>query len=113
MVGAGKGLEAGAGAFIAIVMAVITASFGGIIRDVIGGESPFLLRKEIYVTAALAGAVVFVGASTLNVPSVIAAVAAFCTCLVIRGFGLRYGLALPTYKARPGRTPEELKKIGL
>ena len=60
VVGASKGLEAGAGPFIAVVMAVITASFGGIIRDVIGGESPFLLRKEIYVTAALAGAVVFV-----------------------------------------------------
>ena len=55
VVGASKGLEAGAGPFIAVVMAVITASFGGIIRDVIGGESPFLLRKEIYVTAALAG----------------------------------------------------------
>ncbi len=45
VVGAGKGLDAGAGPFIAVVMAVITASFGGIIRDVIGGESPFLLRK--------------------------------------------------------------------
>ena len=113
VVGAGKGLEAGAGAFIAVVMAVITASFGGIIRDVIGGESPFLLRKEIYVTAALAGAVVFVGGRALGVPDAIGAVAGFVVCFVIRGFGLRYGLALPTYKARAGRSPEELKKLGL
>lgn len=113
VVGADKGLAAGEGPFIAVVMAVITASFGGIIRDVIGGEIPFLLRKEIYVTAALAGAVVFVAARALEIPATAGAVAGFAVCFAIRGFGLRYGLALPTYKARPGRTAEELRKIGL
>jgi uncharacterized membrane protein YeiH len=111
VVGAGKGLAAGP--FIAVVMAVITASFGGIIRDVIGGESPFLLRKEIYVTAALAGAVTFVGGTGLGIPETAAAIAGFVVCFVIRGLGLRYGLALPTYRARPGRTAEELKQLGL
>jgi uncharacterized membrane protein YeiH len=111
VVGAGKGLEAGP--FIAVVMAVITASFGGIIRDVIGGESPFLLRKEIYVTAALAGAVVFVGGAGLGVPETVAAIAGFAVCFVIRALGLRYGLSLPTYRARPGRSAEELKQLGL
>lgn len=113
VVGASKGLEAGAGGFIAVVMAVITASLGGIIRDVIGGESPFLLRKEIYVTAALAGAVVFVACWVFGIPDAVGAVAGFATCFAIRGFGLRYGLALPTYKGRPGRTEEELKQLGL
>ena len=82
VVGASKGLEAGAGPFIAVVMAVITASFGGIIRDVIGGESPFLLRKEIYVTAALAGAVVFVAGRALGIPDTAGAVAGFAVCFV-------------------------------
>jgi uncharacterized membrane protein YeiH len=113
VVGAGKGLAAGAGPFIAVVMAVITASFGGIIRDIIGGESPFLLRKEIYVTAALAGAVVFVGGRALGVPDTVGAIAGFLACFCIRGLGLRYGLALPTYRPRPGRTAEELKRLGL
>jgi uncharacterized membrane protein YeiH len=113
VVGAGKGLAAGADPFIAVVMAVITASFGGIIRDVMGGESPFLLRKEIYVTAAFAGALVFVGGRALNLPDTLGAVAGFLTCFCIRGLGLRYGLALPTYRARPGRTEDELKRLGL
>jgi uncharacterized membrane protein YeiH len=113
VVGAGKGLAAGAGPFIAVVMAVITASFGGIIRDVIGGESPFLLRKEIHVTAALAGALVFVGGRAIGVPDVAGAIAGFLTCFCIRGLGLRYRLALPTYRPRPGRTAEELKRLGL
>jgi len=71
------------------------------------------LRKEIYVTAALAGAVVFVATRALGIPDTAGAVAGFATCFAIRGFGLRYGLALPTYKARPGRTPDELKQLGL
>ncbi len=54
--GADRGLEAQAGPFIAIVMGVITAVFGGIIRDVLGGESPVILRKEIYVIPAIVGA---------------------------------------------------------
>ena len=32
----------------------VTATFGGIIRDALGGESPVVLRREIYVTAAFA-----------------------------------------------------------
>jgi uncharacterized membrane protein YeiH len=113
VVGAGKGLEAGAGPFIAVVMAVITASFGGIIRDVIGGESPFLLRKEIYVTAALAGAVVLVGGRALGIPDTVGAVVGFVVCFAIRSYAMHHGLALPTYKARPGRSADELKKLGL
>jgi uncharacterized membrane protein YeiH len=113
VVGAGKGLDAGAGSFIAVVMAVITASFGGIIRDVIGGESPFLLHKEIYVTAALAGALVFVGGRALGLPDTIGAIAGFLACFSIRGLGLRYGLALPTYRPRPGRSEEELQRLGI
>jgi uncharacterized membrane protein YeiH len=92
---------------------VITASFGGIIRDIMGGESPFLLRKEIYVTAALAGAAVFVGGRALGIPDTIGAVAGFGACMVIRGLGLRYAWSLPVYRARPGRNAEELKQLGL
>ena len=106
MVGASKRLDTGAGPFIAVVMAVITASFGGIIRDVIGGESTLLLRKEIYVTAALAGAVVFVASRGLGIADTIGAIAGFATCFVIRGFGLRYRLALPSYKTRAGVPPK-------
>jgi uncharacterized membrane protein YeiH len=113
VVGASKGLEAGAGPFIALVMAVVTASFGGILRDVIGGESPFLLRKEIYVTAALAGGVVFVIGRALGISDTVGAVAGFAVCLTIRGCGLSFGLALPTYRARAGRSAEELKQLGL
>src|SRR5258708_7814301 len=88
VVGAGKGLAAGAGPFIAVVMAVITASFGGIIRDVIGGERPFLLRKEIYFTAALAGGLGFGCGRALGVAATHGASAGVLTLFCLPGLCL-------------------------
>lgn len=103
VVGAERAMEVGASPTIAIVMGVITATFGGIIRDILGGEVPVLLRKEIYVTAALAGAAVFVGALKAGLAQPNALLAGFLACLLVRGLALWFGWSLPPYKARPGR----------
>lgn len=110
VVGADKALAAGAGAFIAIVMGVITATFGGVVRDVLGGEIPVILRKEIYATAAFAGAAAFVAGMLAGIPAVAAALGGFAICLVIRGAALQRGWSLPVYRARPGRSPDELDR---
>ena len=47
------------GTLVAVVMGVITAVVGGIIRDVLGQEPSMILRREIYVTASLVGAIIF------------------------------------------------------
>ena len=111
VVGAERALTAGAGAFIAITMGVLSATFGGIIRDIIGGESPLVLRSEIYVTAALAGAAVYVGLLVLPLSRDVTAVAGFATCFVIRALALTYGWSLPVYKARAGRSAEEVERL--
>ncbi|MBN9280189.1 MAG: trimeric intracellular cation channel family protein [Hyphomicrobium sp.] len=104
VVGADRALEVVPNPVIAIVMGVITATFGGIIRDILGGEVPVLLRKEIYVTAALAGAAVFVGGQALGlVAQSNALLAGFLACLLVRGLALWFGWSLPPYRARPGR----------
>jgi uncharacterized membrane protein YeiH len=53
--GAEIALSASASPAIAIAMGVATATLGGVIRDILGGEIPIILRREIYVTAAFAG----------------------------------------------------------
>jgi uncharacterized membrane protein YeiH len=111
VVGAERALAAGAGGFIAMAMGVASATFGGVIRDVLGGESPLILRKEIYVTAALAGAAVFVALVALAAEPAIAAVAGFAVCFTIRALALTYGWSLPVYRAREGRTAEEVEKL--
>jgi len=44
---------------ISIIMGVISACFGGVIRDVLTNEIPLIFRKEIYATACLAGGLVY------------------------------------------------------
>jgi uncharacterized membrane protein YeiH len=110
VIGADKALAAGTTGFIAVAMGIATATFGGIIRDLLGGESPLILRKEIYVTAALAGALVFVAAVKLGAPPISATLGGFAVCFVVRALALTYGWSLPVYRARPGRTAEEIEK---
>jgi uncharacterized membrane protein YeiH len=102
VVGADMALAAGASPFIAITMGVVTATFGGMIRDILGGESPLILRKEIYVRAALAGASVYVGLVALGVSSAVATGTGFALCLIIRALALHYGWSLPVYRERNG-----------
>lgn len=113
VLGAEKALAHGASPLVAIVMGVVTGTFGGIIRDVLGGEVPLLLRRDVYVTAALAGALTFVGAGAIGASSAVAWSAGVAACFVVRGLALWFGWSLPTYKARPGRTPQELAELGL
>jgi hypothetical protein len=105
-------LTAGGSASIAVAMGVVSATFGAVIRDILGGEGPLILRREIYVTAALAGAAVFVGLLALGLRGEIAATAGFAACLVIRALALSYGWSLPVYRAREGRTVEEAERLG-
>lgn len=106
--GAWKGLEFTGSPVIAVVMGVLTATFGGIVRDVLTGEPSVLLRPEIYITAALTGATGFVlmefTAAPLIVTALIAASAAFC----VRAGALIWGWTFPRYKPRPGRRPEDI-----
>lgn len=57
VVGAQKGLEAGVPVLSAVAFGAMTATFGGIIRDIIAGDRPMVLwSRDFYVTAAAAGA---------------------------------------------------------
>jgi uncharacterized membrane protein YeiH len=107
--GAERALLAGSGPVIAVAMGVITATFGGIVRDVLGAESPVVLSREVYVTAALLGAMVFVGGSLL-LPREVAIGAGLAAGFVLRGAALHRGWSLPRYKARHGRSVEEWKQ---
>jgi uncharacterized membrane protein YeiH len=103
VLGAEIALLAGAHAWAAVILGVITATFGGIARDVICNEIPLILRKEIYVTAAAAGATVFILLRLEGIWREPAFVAGVLTCFLIRAAALRYGWSLPGYRPRPGR----------
>jgi uncharacterized membrane protein YeiH len=100
VVGALKAQSLGVPPLSAVVMGVLTATFGGIIRDVLAEEPSVLLRRELYVTAALVGSGVFAGLSALGVARVPAGLAGFAAAFALRGGAIVWGWRLPGF---PGR----------
>ena len=110
VIGAAKGLALGVPAPIAVVTGVMTATFGGILRDIVTGEPSVLMRREIYVTAALIGASVFTVLHVAEAPPLLATLLGVAAAFIVRGGALFYGWKFPVYRARAGRTPEEVIK---
>src|SRR3954447_6221629 len=107
--GAERALLAGSGPVIAIAMGVITATVGGIVRDVLGAESPVVLSREVYVTAALLGGMVFVGGSLL-LPREVAIGTGLAAGLALRGAAFHWGWSLPRYRPRHARRVDESRQ---
>lgn len=95
--GAQKTLTYGLSPVVAIMMGVLSAVGGGIIRDILSGEVPLILKPEIYATAALAGATVYVILHTY-IPEIkyIAGIACALTVILIRLGTIMWGWQIPT-----------------
>jgi uncharacterized membrane protein YeiH len=103
VLGARTALDAGAGPEVAVLMGTMTATFGGLIRDVVCTETPLLLKREIYATAAAAGAALLVAGDALGLPDALAMGLGLALAFAIRGLALAWGLSLPVYRPRPAR----------
>lgn len=82
---------------IAVVMGVMTAVAGGIIRDLLSGRAPLILRDEIYATAAVLGALTYVILIEVDAGRSIALLAGALAALILRLAAIRWNLTLPTF----------------
>ncbi len=101
--GAEAALRFGADGWVAVLMGVVTATMGGVIRDILCAELPLILRREIYATAAALGAVGFVVADRFGFPREASLSLCAALCLGLRAAAILRGWSLPAYRARPGR----------
>ncbi len=92
---------------------IFTATLGGILRDMVAGEPSVLMRREIYVTAALAGACLYVVLERFGIDPLFAALAAALTAFIVRGGALYFGWNLPVYKAVPAAQRKNSSATGL
>jgi len=100
IVGATVALDHGFGGMIAVVCGLLTGVGGGMIRDVLAGRTPLILRGEIYATAALAGATIFVVLAELTAAGEpVAAILGGLTTFTLRVVGIRRQWALPALAA--------------
>ena len=88
---------------IAVVMGVMSASFGGLIRDTLLGRESVLFGPELYVTAALAGAVSYVLLLTFDLDAgELALLLAMLPALILRSGAIHSGWRLPRYQRLGG-----------
>lgn len=98
VVGARVALDMGAPSVIVVIMSATTATVGGMVRDVLCGETPFILREEIYATAALAGGVLYLGLRALALPEAAVAGLTIVVVSAIRLAALHWGVHLPAFR---------------
>lgn len=113
VMGAATGLAATGSSIVAIITGMLTATFGGILRDILSGEQSVILRPEIYVSAAMAGAASYTMGTKLDWPVLVTMLLSFCIAFLIRGGAIRYGWSLPKYKSKVGRNDHQLKRDGI
>lgn len=101
--GAAVSLEVGALWSVSIAMGVMSATFGGLLRDVICNEIPLILRREIYATAAVTGAASYVALDHFMPQSPLPEIIGFCAGFGLRALAIKLKLCLPAYRTRPGR----------
>ena len=94
-------LAQGASPLIAVCMGVMSATFGGIIRDVLCSESLILSSRELYVTTAVAGATTYLLLQMVHAGETLSTIGAFIVGFGLRAAAIVFGLKLPQYR-RPG-----------
>ncbi len=103
VMGAHIATQSEASPLAAVAFGVMTATFGGLARDIASGETPLLLKPEVYVTAALLSAGTYIGLTLAGLQTSIAVLVSILAGFLLRAGGIRFGWTIPRYRARAGR----------
>lgn len=91
-----KGLILELNMFMCVALGAISATFGGVLRDILSGEKPMLLtRKEIYASASVAGGLLYFGLISLGLPNHMTAVMAIIFIILVRMVTHHFGVKMP------------------
>lgn len=100
--GTEKALRYGLAPVPASAMGVLTACAGGILRDVVAGRPSVLLRREVYVSAAVVAAMLYASLVQVGAAPAVAAAVAGPAGFILRGAAIRYGWGLPVFGREEG-----------
>ena len=96
VVGIGKGLAAGLHPIICIALGTMTASFGGVIRDILCNDIPVIFRKEIYATACILGGLAYFVLRKLPIDENIVFMIAGAIVISVRLVAVKFKISLPS-----------------
>lgn len=95
LIGLEKGMEYGLSPLICVILGTLTATFGGVIRDILCNEIPVLFRKEIYATLCIAGGILFFILKNLHFQDDFISLTVVIFIISSRLIGIKYNWSLP------------------
>ncbi|TKG95957.1 trimeric intracellular cation channel family protein [Puteibacter caeruleilacunae] len=95
IIGLEKALGLGIIPAMAVIMGLSTAVVGGVIRDTLCNDVPLIFKKEIYATACIAGALIFLILRSWQVPDPVNQIITIFVIIAIRLLSIRFNLSLP------------------
>lgn len=98
ILGLQKGLTYELPTIVAILMGMVSAVFGGVIRDVLTNKVPLIFRKEIYASACLLGGLVYLVCLEFVTVGWLSFLVGASTVILVRLIAVKYHLELPKIK---------------
>ena len=98
IVGINKSIEAGFPTWVCILMGTITASTGGVIRDILLNQIPLLFQREIYAIACLLGGIMYFTLKFFGFNIEFNEISSVLTVVLIRFLSVKYRIHLPQLK---------------
>ncbi|MCM0084422.1 trimeric intracellular cation channel family protein [Geomonas sp. Red32] len=96
VIGTTKALNFHLGFMGSVIMGVMTATCGGLVRDILSNQIPLILQREIYASACVVGGALLYFLHQTDLPSSVTLLASAITVIAIRGAALVRGWQLPT-----------------
>ena len=98
IIGAQIAEEAGLPAILIVFMGTLTGVAGGVVRDVLCGEVPLILRRDIYATASITGGALYLLVQRIGFSPLVAALVGIGGVAVLRALAIFGGLRLPVFR---------------
>jgi len=97
IIGTEIGLQNNFHPIICISLGMITATFGGVIRDTLSNEIPLIFQKEIYATACIIGAVTYLILNKFKIDQDLIHILTTVMVIAVRIIAVKFKLKLPTF----------------
>ncbi|MFD0991848.1 trimeric intracellular cation channel family protein [Tenacibaculum geojense] len=98
LLGLQKGLSFNLHPFVALIMGMVSAVFGGVIRDVLTSKVPLIFKKEIYASACLSGGLMYLILNYFSIDTTISFIISSVVIIGIRVLAVLFELELPKVK---------------
>lgn len=96
VIGTGKALDYHLGYVGSVMMGVVTATAGGMMRDVLSSQVPLVLQKEVYASACLVGGSLLYALHFTTLPQVLSLSLSALAVILLRVCAIHFNWSLPT-----------------